>query len=480
MSSALILVYLPGVMSTSAWSDDYSVLFSDSETARVGTFEFIVSDGRPLYAALTYISSGFTLNESSLILLRLLGLGGLILAANLSLRVLNARNRSLLWIASGATLIGFLQPTFQMYVHWATTSPYAFSICASLFAWLLARRRGKLRFFFAILLLIISFSIYQISAVFFFAPLAVAAVLTETRLSQLLRDLFRGLILVVVAGILYRILVQLILSFLDLTANDKVSPPGLLELPAQILWFINRHLVLAAQPFLVVRPNAVTLALVTLPVLLATVSWIWLQARRLQESPWVRVLVVGLVIAVSGSPLLLAGKFVEHRYLSGLAWGVAALFVVSLSGWISLIRNKNLRVSMLVTLILGLTLLGGLLVNHRFDYLIKAPYDLRAQWVKQSIAKCTPEQLDLGITVRETTQPWPKRDMIGSYSEVSDLAQSWVLREAVTLELESEVMGSPPIFWQSDDNSYETNGCELRISDFQEMLKSEPSFQRTF
>jgi len=50
----------------------------------------------------------------------------------------------------------------------------------------------------------------------------------------------------------------------------------------------------------------------------------------------------------------------------------------------------------------------------------------------------------------------------------------------VTLEVESQVMGSPPIFWQSDDNSYETNGCELRISDFQEMLKSEPSFQRTF
>jgi hypothetical protein len=480
ISFVLVLVYLPGVLSISTWSDDYSVLISNSETTKIDTFKFIVSDGRPLYAALTFVSSTFTSNESSLVLLRLLGLVGLVLAANLSLWVLNTRKINLLWIAAGATLIGFLQPTFQMYVHWASTWPYVFSICAGLFAWILARKRGKLRFFIAILLLVFSFSIYQISAFFFFAPLAVSAVLIETRWGHLLRDLFRGLVLVVVAGILYRLLAQLFLSFLDLAANDKVSVPGLLELPSQILWFVNRHLVLATQPFLVVRPNAVTLVLVALPILLSIGFWIWLQARRLQESPWVRITVIGLVVAVSGSPLLLAGKFVEHRYLSGLAWGVAALFVVSLSGWISCIPKKNLRSPALITVLLGLTLLGGLVINHRYAYLIKVPYDLRAEWVKESLAKCTPEQLDLGILVRETTQPWPKRDMIGSFSEVSDLAQPWVLRGAVTLELQKQVMGSLPIFWLREESSGEAVGCEIRISEFQDLLIVDSGLRNAF
>lgn len=424
-----LAVFVPGALRDVAWSDDFFVLLSEQSNID-SIINLVVGDGRPLYALLLVISSESVSQTSHLLPLRLLGTAGLAIAAILCLRVLHIEQRRYRYGLSVLVALGFCLPTFQFYAHWSVAWPYSWAISLSVAGYLVIMRSNSIgAWSVAALLISLSFSIYQAAGPFFLATVGVLAVVAQPQVACLRRMFLRALLLLAAGLATYVIAAMLAIALLGRTLNSKVTPVGLSDIPGNVAWYFSRHVALAFQPFLVDRPSAATFLLVAVPLALLVAFTVGLQATRLHESVFERVLYVGLLVLASSSPLLLSARQVEHRFIPGLAWGVFCLAGCSLWYQIQLQHSRVVLRVTLALLILGGPLLAFWVAESNLHRLVTRPADVRDEWIASSLRDC-PAKFP-SVTVLPALGQWPKWNKVGSFSEVSDLAQPWVVQNSV-------------------------------------------------
>jgi len=424
-----LVVFLPGAINDLAWSDDFFIFLSEDSNSE-SISNLVVGDGRPLYALLLLISSDMMSRTSDLMALRLFGIVGLSVAAILSLRVLVPRHQKNSYAFAAIVGTGFCLPTFHFYAHWSVTWPYSWAIVFSVAGWLLVvNYKSPTAWILGTLLVALSFSIYQAAGPFYFATIAVSFAVLDPWLPHFRRVAVLSLSLLAAGLVTYVLVALSTIGALGMNLNSKVTPVGIGDLSGNIVWFFTRHVVLAFQPFLVDRPGAVSLLLVALPLVLIILLFAILPTYTSHQLALSRLLYIGVFLVASSSPLLLSARQVEHRFIPGLAWGVFCLACVCMWNLVRMRGGLVLSRVFLVLLVVGGPLIASRITESNIQQLVVKPGVVRHQWVTSSLREC-PSDSPVVVVLPEQG-PWPKREKVGSFSEVSDMAQPWVVENAV-------------------------------------------------
>jgi hypothetical protein len=183
----IFAMFLPVLIASYAFSDDYPLLSAANGFAPTGWFHAIVieiygSQGRPfagLAVGLLFRAAGSIGNLSFVRLGAVIGIMGIAILLHFALVRAGIRSRA-------AALIAVLvcsMPPFGVYAAWATTSPCPYAAvlagCASLVAVAAADAHGKLatsRLLAAIGMMVASLLVYQPAAMFFWVFFAIALI----------------------------------------------------------------------------------------------------------------------------------------------------------------------------------------------------------------------------------------------------------------------------------------------------------------
>ena len=465
----LTAAYLPPALGTYAWSDDYSYLTQTSTPGSQDLRNHLFGDARPgLYLLIETSFAALDGRVEGLRWLRVLALLGLILAASLLLRILPIPTPLNKWVLSVALGLGFLTPSFQMYIHWATAWPYSWSILIGLIAWLLWERAGLTRRVLAVILLAFAISIYPVSALLFLAAISVRAVLAATSSGDLIRILKSSSLLAGAGTALWFLLARLLVNHTETTLSEKVSPINSLTDPmGQFVWFATRHVGLSLRPMLVSSPEIIEMAVAGAIVLLIIVAF--LRVTSISDSrPNFRVAILLLLPLLSIAPLVVAPQQVDHRFIPGPSWFVVVTLTLAIFWGSKRLWESKVTTHTIYSEVLGAALVAGVIAFcvwttwERNDWLMTTPYLEKNVWLESQLADCDSLK---EIAVIPATRPGPKYANVGAYSEVTDMSQSWVVLPSVRVVIKGSASPeSAAVTFAKPDTLMAR--CTLDVNDF--------------
>ena len=426
----LVLVYLFGTLKFGAWSDDFWSLEDPH-----AHFLHAVKDGRPIYGwAIEFLFSMFTSVES-LKYIRLLGLVGLLLFSDAAIRYL--LDKKLTYQVVIASLVAFTLPSFQLSVHWAIAFCMGWTGFLALQGLTLWERSGLRPRILGVVLFSVSLLIYPLLSFFIFAIMFVDLYLSSLSLSAIYQRVKTVFPLLILGGLLSATVSRLVLLILDLEYNPRVEIISLSQLPEKLSWFLTRPLLLSYRPFLIDSPSTVIIGMQFVIFSLALVLLIFLRLKELRKAFFFLVF-LNLNLAMGLFPFLISTQNqIEVRFLSSNTWLVTFLFVNLIFSAISSVCNLRKRLERQVIVMVSTALLafGGYSVNDRYVNFIKPIQKVSRDFILGEIQKCTATGLELGVEVVQRVSPWPSRNLLGMYSQVTDLASEWVPIGAVKMIL---------------------------------------------
>jgi len=455
--------YLPGVLRTSFYSDDFPALIETKSTALN-----LVSDTRPVWGVSLFLFFSLAKLTGLYVIPKAVGFVGLILLYRYTCGLFRTSNHARIHYLIIA--IGFLLPSFGIWSHWSTSLFHSW--CALLA--LVAHEKFKLKSRrVSVLMMSISCLIYPPATVFFFGVIFYRAIAMNPTNSELLADFLSALKLLVIAGSLSLLFAFSSMKILGLSPNSRVSIISLDEIPNKLIWFFSHPFALGFFPMSVHSPSLTQLLVLGLPVLLS-ILFVSTRGIELSISRFMfRFILLFLITVFSISPLLLSSdNQIELRLTPGISW---AVFCASLYGVYRLTKtymNNSYRlISGVFSLILIVFSVFG--VTQRFQDFYFHQDKFSTEFIVNSVRACEQTGSLKGITISVNTTVFPVMPYLGIFSMTSDMASSWVPQNKTIFVLQryfpkySEV----PVLLNSDDP-------ELCIIDLENFVKRVVSSER--
>jgi hypothetical protein len=201
--------------------------------------------------------------------------------------------------------------------------------------------------------------------------------------------------------------------------------------PEKIAWVLTRPLVVGLQFYSINSPSIVFAILTSIPVIAIILFAFSRQSKLLHERKILRPLLYATCLGMTISPLILTkDNQIEHRYIPGYAFAVFCLFCLSLRHIETYIRKKiksniNLQtVNCVFFVLLALFVVAN--TNWRYYESFYHPYQVKTSFLNSALAKCNITSLRGGIEIIPPKNGFISIARLGTYSQSTDLASSWV------------------------------------------------------
>jgi len=453
----LFVIYIPGVVSTGIWSDDYSALF-DPHAVQIHASR----DGRPLYGFAIQLIFNLFDSVNSLWLIRLLALIGLILLNDLVIKVLCNSEFDVRKVVS--SIGAFSIAGFQVNVHWATTFLFCWVAYFSLLGFTLLVKESYKNKCIGILLLTASSLSYPLLT-FFILPIVFLNWYEGGGKFRILKwNLYWFFFGIFFAAFFSLLINNFSLRARGLDLNDRFSFISVSDLPGQISWFLSRPFVLAFRGFTIYSPGGVEALLGLLVVNSLILIGFFLKYSSFVKSIKAHLLFLFFTIA-SMTPLFFPDQQqIDVRYVTVGSWLASYMLITSIVLIFERIFRGKGRVwsnSFAVVLLL----LFFLSINSRFVSVIKPIYSETKSFVSRELDDCEDLQIIKGVFVLPRTIEWPKKPYIGLFSQITDLESSWVPLPAVRIAIQDNPTFqnfSIPVSWGNPGSK----GCLVDLNEF--------------
>lgn len=424
----LLFIYLPGVVSTGLWLDDYPTVTSP-ESHQIHASR----DGRPLYGFALQFIFGLVNGAQYLWIIRLLALIGLLLLTDLVIQILNPKRDNLRITLS--TIGAFSIVSFQLSIHWASAFLFPWVAYFALLGLIYLKKNSWLEKSLGFVLLTVAALSYPI-LVFFIIPLVFLSWFeSEFDNSQLIKNLLWSFLGISISAVLSIITNHFLLGMRKLSFNDRVEIVSLSELPEQLIWFLSRPFVLTFRGYSIDSPTFFNVLIGLLGVNSLILLALYLKHRSITQSIFTYLLLLGFDL-LSLVPILLPNQQqIEMRYVTVGAWLISYMLVSSIYLITSTFTITNLpfRKYLVATCMFVVFFLS---INFRYFSIIRPIYTETSSFISKELSLCSESQIQNGVHVLARTSDWPNRKYIGMFSQITDLASPWVPLSAVKIELE--------------------------------------------
>lgn len=420
----LTFAYLPGVLLTTVWSDEYPALINPQ-----GLSQDLMEALRPVWSILAL--GTFTLLSSPHLLWlgRLLGFFGIIVLylsiVRFAPRITNTKS-SKFFISLALCL-----PSFQNWAHWANAWPQSWAAAISLWAFYIFKKHNLFLKIGAVLFLTIAITTYPPSSVFFFGTLTIWVYENGIGNRQFLNELKNALKLLVSATALAFILSLFLLEVLGLDKAPRASLLSLGDVGEKISWVLTRPLVVGLQFYSINSPTILFALLTSILVVSVILFALFRQAYLLREKKLVRILLYITCLGMTISPLILTrDNQIEHRYISGYAFAVFCLFCLSLRSLQNkLTKQLSAAIKMPSARGVFMALLAlAVIINTNWRYYesLYHPYQVKTSFLNSALKNCDSASLTKGIEIIPPKTEFTTLARLGTYSQSTDLASPWV------------------------------------------------------
>lgn len=424
----LIIVYLLGVFSESAWSDDYAAFIDPSSFALHAE-----KDGRVLYGILIDWFFSNVEEVGHLKYVRLIGLSGILLINYLVIvQLLKYSKSKTIPLASS---IAFTLPSFQLSTHWAIAFHISWSAFLSVLGFYTYRNASKFHKVLGVALCVLSLLLYPLMTFFVFSVLFAEVLIKGWSFESSMKSLKEGLIFVTMGGFVSAVVTIINLSWRRLEPNDRVELVALEEIPEKLQWFATRPLALSFRPFDISSPGILEMML-TFVIVFCLISLMSTKVYGNLESTFKFLLSLLCFTTLSLLPLLIASQNqIDIRFIGSSSWIVLFSIIFLFARTSKLLLEKTQQKIISVFLVFIICLYGFISINYRFATVIKPIYSNSSLFILNELKLCSDNQIANGILVVKRTKPWPSRQLLGFFSQTTDLASEWVPIGSVKLVL---------------------------------------------
>ena len=422
----LFLVYALGVFSKSAWSDDYPGILDPSATGL-----HAIKDGRLIHGwSIDFFFSHFN-TVQSLTFIRMFGLAGLILLNDMLLRkFLSVQSSSAVVVAS---TVAFTLPSFQFSAHWAGAFGFSWTAYLAILGFMLFNENTGLMKSLGYLVFLLSLFAYPLMSFLIFPFIYTVWLIRGTPIKALLKDTLVAIFLFVSGAVISFVLTAMYLNVKGLAFNDRVALVAVSDIPSKIVFFFTRPFALTYRPFLIDSPTLSNL-LLTLIFFSSFLIFLFWQKWKSLRAVFAHMFTLNLFFVASLLPLLVtADNQIEMRLVSANTWLFCFVLVylflrlqTTFGVKVDFFKSKSQVITISFLLILGF-----LTINQNFWQLYHEPFQEKQRFFQAQIASCTDAQIESGIVITSRSIPWPHKNLIGAYSQSTDLESEWVPVSAV-------------------------------------------------
>lgn len=455
----LTLSYLPGVLLTTAWSDEYPAMKDPW-----GLSQELMEAMRPVWSLLALITFTTLPNPGLLWIARLFGFLGLI-TLYLSLvkftpKVTKTASAEL-FVALALCL-----PSFQNWGHWANAWPQSWAAVISVWSFYFFKKQKLFYKILGILMLTVSITTYPPSSVFFFGALAVNSYEKQVTSKSIRSEIIAAVKLITGATLVSLIICELLLKILGLQRAPRASFVNPSEIGQKISWLFTRPVVVGLRFFSIDSPTIFLAAVSSIPAAFIILFTILRQSSALREKRFQRALLFAMYLGMSISPIILTrDNQIEHRFIPGYAFAIFCLFCLALREIISKISSKipkNKYTSRALPLfMIFISVIIIINTNWRFYQGFYHPYQVKTTFIAAALNSCSKESLQSGIEIIPPKKKFPIFNRIGSYSQSTDMDSSWVPEPNVWLLLPKLVNQKTNIHYPG--NSHLNKNCHIDL-----------------
>ncbi len=454
---ALTISYLPGVVWQGIWSDDYPTLV-DPESHQIHASR----DGRPVFGILLQWAFGLARGVDDLWVIRLIALTGILLTCNLVLKQLVSKTIDLRIFVS---VVGaFSIASFQISVHWATAFVFTWVAYLSLLGFLHLVNHSWRKKLTGFLFLTICSLTYPILVFFLIPVIFLLWYESDGSWRKLKTDSFWGLFGIFVSAILALVANMVLLRVRGLDFNDRVSIISFNDVFSQTVWFITHPFVLTFRGYFISSPEPLQALIGFLIANFLILTGIFLKLKNIKKSLTTYTVLI-IFTLLSMTPLFFPDQQqIDMRYVATGTWLISYMLVSSIYLLLTRItlqkrRFKANHITVLLILIFSLS------VNHRYFNVIQPVYSETKTFISNAIKNCTDSQISNGVYVVARTSEWPSNDYVGMFSQVTDLASSWVPLAAIRIEIQEDPSLKDlgvPVVWDDKNDS----GCTIDLNKY--------------
>jgi hypothetical protein len=453
---SLFAIYLPGVISTGIWSDDYPSLL-DPISVQIHASR----DGRPIYGFLLQFMFDLTNTVSNLWLIRFFALIGLLLLNDLVIKILS-KSRTDLRVTL-ASVGAFSIASFQVNIHWATAFLFCWVAYFALLGYTLMMRDSKKSNFAGVLLLTVSSLSYPVLTFFILPVVFLLSYETDNEDRKLKKDSILAILGIALSAFLALLINLISLRARGLTFNDRVSFISISDLPSQILWFLSRPFILTFRGYSIESPGLIEALGGLLLVNLLIITGITIKHKTFPKVLKYYALLISFTL-FSMTPLFFPDQQqVDVRYVTVGSWLVSYMSVSGvflILGKISLGGHRVNRslVSVVFVIVFFLS------INSRYFSVIQPIYNRTSTFISSELSSCGDQEILSGVYVLARETAWPSKQNIGLFSQITDLASGWVPLNAVMVEIQKNPKFSGvSVSWAEEERS----GCVIDLNRFE-------------
>jgi hypothetical protein len=453
---ALLAIYLPGVISTGIWSDDYPSLVDPNAVQ-----EHASRDGRPLYGFALQFMFDSANTISNLWYIRFFALIGLLLLNDLVIKILSYSKSDLRVIV--ASVGAFSIASFQVNVHWATAFLFCWVAYIALLGYTHIIKYSKKNKLIGILLLTLSSLSYPLLTFFILPIVFLVSYENEGKAKNLKRNSTTALFGITLSALIALLINLTSLKIRGLTFNDRVSFISIAELPGQIIWFLSRPFILAFRGYSIDSPGIIEALGYFLVGNLLIIIGVLVKFHKFSKVLTTYVLLISFTL-LSMAPLFFPDQQqVDVRYVTVGAWLISYMYISGaflILEKLSVGRHKINRNLISVVFVI----LFFLSINIRYFSVIQPIYNKTSSFISGEIRSCNEQQILSGVYVLPRETDWPSNQYLGLFSQVTDLASYWVPLNAVEVEIRKNPrLSGASVSWTNDV----TTGCLVDLNRFE-------------
>jgi len=459
----VFIVYLRPIFSQWVYSDEYHLFANDSLAG-----EHARKDGS-LFGEVIYsnVSRNLVSSPSDLWRLRVLSFLCLLLVLSAVAKKISQKNPNpTLQFLIPVTL---LLPAPMTFISWSLMWQASFGILLSFFAcqfW--ADNSSNLRLI-SILFLSLSFLISTYSAFSYFGFFIAISILSKTETVIVLRKLLDTIKLFVISGLLATTLIFIHVHFYGLQLNGRVSLVQNTELLEKIIWVTTRPIAVSSRFFDISSPSELNAFSVFVIVVSVIIAGLIHQSKNSKTDSSLRVIIFFACSALAITPIVItSSNQIEFRYIFGTSWcffTVFSYFIVEHIG-----KFRSIERSVIASLLIA----GAITTSLNFERQFLSPYNSKVQYLTSQIQKCENSRDGLiGIAIIPPKAPFPVRENLGMFSQVTDLASSWVPVPSVQAILAAHGHKEVKVILKSKRDENLDKFCAIDLEEYRNQLISE-------
>jgi len=456
----LIAVYAFGIFSKTAWSDDYPALVDPSDVAL-----HAIRDARLVYGGLIdFLYHQFD-SLALLSFIRLFGFLGLLLLNDLVLaKFLKTQNSISIVLA---TTIAFTLPSFQFSAHWAITFMMCWASYFAILGYALQESEKRVVRLMGFASFICSLLLYPLMSFFVFAYLYATWFLLQDSIKALIISLRKLFVLMIASAVTSYIIAYIYLHSQGLTFMPRVGVVSISEIPEKVIFFLSRPFALTYRPYLLDSPSIIGF-LSTIGIFVFLLLLLFANRYRNFGFAFQHFLVFNVFVVLTILPLLVVrDNQIDSRFVASNTWLYMFMFIFL---FMHLRHDSELGIrkffASFIYPVAGLLLIIGFAtINLNFLNNYQSPFNQKQEFFRQQVSLCNKELSAQTITILPRTTPWEEKNLIGIYSQQTDLQSDWVPVGALAFYLKDAgfKIASLPILKQ--EKIYDSN-CYVVLDDY--------------